>query len=224
MASWMVHLRIADRLLERLPDLEVNEFVLGNIAPDSGVPSEDWSYYVPSSEESHFKRPNESGDKRVCLPLFVEQYFSPEIRAGYDAKQYSFFLGYLVHLMTDILWVQNIYEPCERRYPKEVREDRNKLLWSMKRDWYDLDFVYLQEHPDFRAFEIYRSARDIENVYMDIFGRNAFENRREYIVGFYTAGKDDLDHEYNYLNKAQMDAFVEESVVTLLEQLQEFVK
>ena len=59
---------------------------------------------------------------------------------------------------------------------------------------------------------------------MDIFGRNAFENRREYIVGFYTAGKDDLDHEYNYLNKAQMDAFVEESVVTLLEQLQEFVK
>lgn len=224
MASWMVHLRIADRLLDRLPNLQVNEFVLGNIAPDSGVPSEDWSYYVPSSEESHFKRANENGDKRVCLPLFIERYFSQEVRARYDEKQYSFFLGYLVHLMTDILWVQNIYEPCERRYAKEAKEDRNGLLWRMKRDWYDLDFVYLQEHPNFRAFELYRDVKDIENVYMDIFSRDAFENRREYIVGFYTAGKDDLDHEYEHLNKERMDAFVEESVVELLEQLQEFVK
>lgn len=36
MASWMVHLRIADRLLSEFPDLEETEFVVGNIAPDSG--------------------------------------------------------------------------------------------------------------------------------------------------------------------------------------------
>lgn len=36
MASWMVHLRIGDILLDHLPDLEATEFVVGNIAPDSG--------------------------------------------------------------------------------------------------------------------------------------------------------------------------------------------
>ena len=37
MASWMVHLRIADRLLDSLPGLSAVDFVVGNIAPDSGI-------------------------------------------------------------------------------------------------------------------------------------------------------------------------------------------
>ena len=52
MASWMVHLRIADLLLEEYDTVEQTEFIMGNIAPDSGVPSEDWKYYTPSKEES----------------------------------------------------------------------------------------------------------------------------------------------------------------------------
>ena len=35
MASWMIHLRIADRLMDRIPDLDETAFVMGNIAPDS---------------------------------------------------------------------------------------------------------------------------------------------------------------------------------------------
>lgn len=47
MAFWMVHLRIADILLDKFEDLEKTDFIMGNIAPDSDVPSEDWSYHVP---------------------------------------------------------------------------------------------------------------------------------------------------------------------------------
>lgn len=54
MASWMVHLRIADLLMSELENVEKTEFVVGNIAPDSGVPSEDWSYYTPPKVISHF--------------------------------------------------------------------------------------------------------------------------------------------------------------------------
>lgn len=46
MASWMVHIRIADLLLNKFKKLEETEFVMGNIAPDSGVPSDDWSYWT----------------------------------------------------------------------------------------------------------------------------------------------------------------------------------
>ena len=43
MASWMVHLRIADRLLDEIEKIDATAFVMGNIAPDSGVPNENWS-------------------------------------------------------------------------------------------------------------------------------------------------------------------------------------
>ena len=32
MASWMVHLRVADSLLDQIPDLSQAEFIVGNIA------------------------------------------------------------------------------------------------------------------------------------------------------------------------------------------------
>ena len=40
MASWMVHLRIADLLMREFNNVEKTEFVVGNIAPDSGIPGE----------------------------------------------------------------------------------------------------------------------------------------------------------------------------------------
>ena len=44
MATWMTHLRIADNLLDRIPDLSPIEFIMGNLAPDSGVPNPDGSF------------------------------------------------------------------------------------------------------------------------------------------------------------------------------------
>ena len=55
MASWMIHLRVADLLLDRIPDLDETAFVMGNIAPDSGTVSPDWSRYFPPKSVSHFK-------------------------------------------------------------------------------------------------------------------------------------------------------------------------
>ena len=75
MASWMVHLRIADILLDKFENLEKTDFIMGNIAPDSGVPSEDWSYYVPSSKVSHFRDEN----KKIQLQPYLDRYFeNPE--------------------------------------------------------------------------------------------------------------------------------------------------
>ena len=74
MASWMVHLRIADRLLDSLPKLSAVDFVVGNIAPDSGVPNQDWSEFTPSVIVSHF-RVDHSIPKAIHIPAFVERYF-----------------------------------------------------------------------------------------------------------------------------------------------------
>lgn len=208
MASWMVHLRIADLLMCEFDNLENTEFVVGNIAPDSGIPSEDWSYYTPSKKLSHFW----DETNHMKLELYVQEYYTPEKRKKYSKKEHSFYLGYLTHLMTDILWHERIIIPCDLLHQKEKETERYKYVWNMKADWYDLDFLYLSKNPDFRAFRIYKEAVGFQNTYMNIFAEDAFDNRREYIVGFYSERRGNLEREYPYLDEKQMDKFVEETV------------
>ncbi len=181
MASWMVHLRIADILLDKFEDLEKTDFIMGNIAPDSGVPSEDWSYYVPSSKVSHFR--DES--KKIQLQPYLDRYFEKAVRKNYNTRQFSFYL--------------------------EALQDRNALVWKIKADWYDLDFLFLSRQPHFRAFEIYKNAVGFRNTYMDIFAPDAFDNRREYITGFYDKKRENPDRNYPYLTEHRMDRFVTEA-------------
>lgn len=221
MASWMVHLRVADKLLERLKGIAETEFIVGNIAPDSGVPNEDWTAYAPSTRVSHFKTYLEDGTVRIDVENYLGQYFTAEQQAGYSREQYSFYLGYLTHLLTDLEWIARIYNPSVARYPEAHAADSHKLLWTLKKDWYDLDFLYLKKHPDFRAFQIYENAAGFVNCYMDIFAQDAFDNRREYITGFYRGGREDIEREYQYLTESQAEQFVEDCVEAVLEKLEE---
>lgn len=217
MASWMVHLRIADKLLDRITGLSPVEFIVGNIAPDSGVPNEDWSAFSPSTKISHFR----SGRHKKADPdLFAQKYFTPEQQAVYNEKQYAFYLGYLVHLMTDVAWSENILYPAKEKFSRQWSEDPDGFIWKMKEDWYDLDFLYLKEHPGFRAFRVYLGAVGFENTYMEEFSATAFDNRRQYITGFYLAGKEGLDREYPYLTQEAMDGFVEATAEEICSVLQ----
>ncbi len=234
MASWMVHLRVADLIMGQIGQqmvsnksgdirstsiLDKTAFVMGNIAPDSGVPTEDGSAYVPDKKTSHFKTMRgaqimaesmgrREGKPQIDIESFVEKYFTREQREGYDQRQYSFYLGYLVHLLTDVLWVREIYWPAVQAEAEAYSADHMGTVRKWKRDWYDLDFLYLREHPDFRAFHIYKDAVDFHNDLMEEFSQDAFENRRQYITWFYGQERDGLDRYYPYLNQEQMDAFV----------------
>ena len=218
MASWMVHLRIADKLLDRLPGLSPVEFIVGNIAPDSGVPNADWSAFTPSTHISHFKTDSSTADPAA----FAAKYFTPVLRECYHEKQYAFYLGYLVHLLTDVLWVEKVYHPAKIKFAKEREADPKNFIWKLKEDWYDLDYLYLRDHPGFRAFRVYLGAVGFVNEYMEEFSTDAFDNRREYITGFYLQKKDDLDREYPYLTKQEADQFIEDAVTAIENQLKSF--
>ncbi len=210
MASWMVHFRIADALLNQGKELAPVEFIFGNIAPDSGVPNADWSAFTPSGDLSHFKTTAGDGLKDIHIEDYVKAYFTAEQREKYTIKQKSFYFGYLTHLLTDILWVEKIVRPSKEKFRELYEGDRMGWIWTLKKDWYDLDFLFLQKHPDFRAFCLYEKAVGFQNEFLDFFAPDAFENRREYICEFYRAGRKDLDREYPYLTEQRMDAFVAE--------------
>lgn len=221
MASWIVHLRITDKLLDRISGLFPTEFVVGNIAPDSGIPNADWSAFTPSGDVSHFKTTDADGLKDIRLHEYVERYFTLAQRRTYNGRQKSFYLGYLTHLMTDVLWADGIVRPCIDRFQSLYDKDRKAWIWTLKKDWYDLDFLYIKKNPDFRAYAIYKNAVGFRNDYMDFFGTDAFENRREYITGFYGGGRENLEREYTYLKEEEMDRFVDESSEKIIHILRE---
>ena len=218
MASWMVHLRIADKLLPHLNNIDETGFVVGNMAPDSGVPNADWSEFRPPYSVTHFKKKTDE-KSRIDVDAFCDRYFSEETIRGYDQRTYSFFLGYYTHLLTDIRWSKTVVAALKEAYPEEAAADKEKLIRAAKEDWYDLDYLYLEEHPDFRAFSIYEDAADFDNAFMDLFARDAFENRRRYICDFYRNGDHgDLHRDFRYLMPERANAFVKETVEWILEQ------
>ncbi|NLB32678.1 MAG: zinc dependent phospholipase C family protein [Tissierellia bacterium] len=211
MATWMVHLRIADKLIDEICELSQTEFVVGNIAPDSGIPNEDWSVFTPSGDISHFKTTDNDGFKVIHLNEYVDNYYSVELRKRYNTKQKSFYLGYLTHLLADIMWADNVVRPSKDRFIELFNKNKTEWIWTLKKDWYDLDFLYIKNNPNFRAFSIYNNAIGFCNEYLDFFSIDAFDIRREYITGFYNGKKDTLDREYPYLTEEEMDLFVDKS-------------
>ena len=214
MASWMIHLRIADKLLDRIPGLSPIEFIMGNMAPDSGVPNEDWSTFTPSTAISHYRVDDGKGRKPIEVHRYLKDFFTPGHRKSYTEQQYSFYLGYYTHLLTDVLWSELVAWPVREKFPDASWDE-------IKKDWYAQDFLYLQKHPGFRAFRAYLGSVGFINRYMDFFTPDAFDNRRAYITSFYLQSQENLDREYRYLTEESANKFVDIATNHILARLEE---
>ena len=222
MASWMIHLRVAQQLYRRLNIEFINEFVLGNIAPDSGVPTEDGSGFSPDASVSHFRSLDDNGIKNIHEEKFIQQYFTPAHRLSYSPKEYAFFLGYLTHLLTDKIWAREIVYSAKEKQDVLFRTNRELFWQTIKKDWYDLDFMYLKSNPSFEAFHIYREIKDIRNTYVDFFSENAFAERRLFILNFYENGVANIEEHSTYLSKEELDVFVNSAVNEIIAQIRDY--
>ncbi len=221
MATWGAHLRIADILLDKLDGrkIEPTEFVFGNIAPDSGVPDpNDSMVYRPDKNVSHFKV-----NKTLDYNGFAEKNFTKEQQKKYTDKEYSFYIGYLTHLLSDVAWTDFIYKPLKERDIENYTVSKAEAVWKWKKDWYDLDHRFFRDNPSFRALMIYRSAEKFDNVYLDFFSRTAFDERRKFIVEFYSNPPSDLDREYKWTTEDDMENFIEYSVGFILDELEYYI-
>lgn len=53
-ATWIAHLRVAERLINLGIVKNTDGFIIGNIAPDSGVPNADRSSFDPPKSVTHW--------------------------------------------------------------------------------------------------------------------------------------------------------------------------
>lgn len=222
MASWIVHLRIAEGLLRQGLAPDAAAFAVGNVAPDSGIPDEKWEHFSPPPEVSHFQDP--SSLRRNLADLdFARAYLLPLQACAQDKVRHSFLLGYFCHLVTDNLWAVRVGRPTRQKFMRQFEADKD-FIWQVKRDWYGLDFEYVRSHPGCLFWTVFLPAH-FNGDYLDFMPLANIQRQVEYIKSFYQRADADVEDWYIrrpgvYLSESEMDAFVEDGVKILAHAVQ----
>ena len=229
MATWIAHLRIAENILKHMYNVDSIAFILGNVGPDSGIPNEDWSKFNPPKTITHWldKENNidaeEFFNKYIKSSLVKEKAFNKEdINSAYYSK-YSYIIGYYVHLLTDIEWAKFFKEKKKNTlYGKKLEEDVS-FIWTIKKDWYGLDFLYLEKNPDFIFHSIFKGINQVPD-YLDYFPKGALTKQVNYITEYYLGENEETKENFIYLKEEEMDNFIDETSRIILDNLIKRIK
>lgn len=203
MATWIAHLRIAENILKNMDDLDSIAFILGNVGPDSGVPNEDWSSFNPPKKITHWI--NE--ENNIDAERFFDKYIKNNL---IEYSKYSYVLGYYIHLLTDIEWSKFFNEKKNNAlYNKKLKEDAS-FIWTIKKDWYGLDFLYLEKNPNFIFHTIFKNIDQVPD-YIDYFPKGALMKQVKYITEYYLGDNEETKENFIYLNEEEMDKFIDDT-------------
>ena len=211
MATWIAHLRIAENLLSYGFHLDIEPFLVGSIAPDSGI-DDGAGGWIPDKDTTHWRDVN---------------YFQPEnfydayvAERELDTQHLAFYMGYYAHLVADIEWIANIWQPLKHDSDIALKLEADPdFVWEIKKDWYGHDFVYLKEHPDNIFTRIFHTIEQVPD-YLDYFPNGAFTMAVERIKAYYAdteKHEQSLNHNYPYLSRFDMDGWILGTSETLIE-------
>lgn len=206
MATWIVHLRIADKLIEKYDISHKEEFIVGSVSPDCGYGVKDsYGEFTPPPEVTHWA-PN--GVKKHCR---CKDFSDTYLNGKEKNSNYYFYLAYYVHLLTDIMWSSMIYLPTRIKYADEY-EKNPQYLKIIKQDWYDLDFRFLAKSPDFDTYEILKKCRTVKD-YLPYYEENQLSAQVSFIADFYADyNSRNTDREYPFLNEDDVNEFIDSAI------------
>lgn len=207
MATWIVHLRMADYFFDKLKKADLSAFAAGSVAPDCGYGKKDSAgEFMPPPSVTHW---TPTGSKKDCR---YKDFYTEYLREREKNGDYWFYLGYYIHLLTDIMWSSRIYLPTCDKYESEFVHSAD-FLREIKRDWNDLDHKYLRDNPDFRMFKALTEIKSVKD-YLPYYEKNQLTVQIKYIVRYYKENfaKDGLDRKYTYLTEKEVNDFIAAAV------------
>ncbi|MEG0457837.1 MAG: zinc dependent phospholipase C family protein [Oscillospiraceae bacterium] len=218
MATWMVHLKIAENIFWFLKEKTqlYDNFFIGSIAPDCGKPTRNPLVFNPPKQITHF---TPTGEKSQCdYFTFAEHYIKNE---NNNYKK-SFYLGYFSHLVGDVLWSEKIVFSIKNRFNIKSFDD-SKLLKKIKDDWFALDFLLAKNES--YGFNVLKNVSEVEfeNIYFNFYSDHILLQLKN-IVKYYENITINNNKEYKYLNKIQLDEFIIESSNIIIDLIRDILK
>lgn len=211
MATWMAHFRIAENLLNRGLRASEKEFVVGNIGPDCGLPDQETGIFFPDKIATHFK-----DDGKINPELFWGKYIQKE--DDFLEPRSSFYLGYYLHLVTDVEW-SRMHREKKKEPVYQTILGTPEYTKKVKGDWYGSDFVYLQENKDTIFHRVFQHIDRFPD-YLDIFPENQITRQIKRITEFYLSDSYafalDPNYPFDYLTPDEISRFVEETTEKLV--------
>ncbi|MFA7135884.1 MAG: zinc dependent phospholipase C family protein [Bacteroidales bacterium] len=186
-------------------DCQLNciDFLIGSIAPDCGVPNQDWSKFTPEKTITHWQLDG----KNIDAENFKEKYV---VKNG---NGFSFYLGYYFHLLTDIAFSRYFKSVTE-----QIRADAT-LTQKITQDYLNQDFVYLQNHPNSVFYTVFSKIKEFDNNYLGFFSKDAFTQRIRHITNNYLAESKHTVSEFPIIYKLDLDLFVRETIMFIVARL-----
>lgn len=214
MATWLVHLRVAERILNEIP-LPRRDFLAGNIAPDCGFPDGNGGF-DPPTELTHWTK---TGRKRDCDYAGFAEKMLPLAK---NERERALMLGYYSHLVTDCLWTRDIDLPAKQRFSELYHHNRGEYYRLVKADWYDNDAAYLAENPGCPVLSELSEIRGYDSSIFPYYGRDNIQAQIVNIAAFYRERKYD-GREFVYITSPQIDEFVKNAAEDVTKRLRELL-
>lgn len=208
MASWAVHFRIADCLLDKL-DVDNEYFIIGNIAPDCGIPCKEG--YNPPSSVTHRTFDDSKSD---CDYVSI---FHDYLKDENNFKARSFWIGYIAHYITDRQWAFLTCLPIVEKYGP-FSENRD-IARRLKREWYNLDFTFFKNNLS-PSFELFKTYSGFNEAYPEFYKNNEISCQMKNIISFYSSNKP-CKMEYIYTTPEMVENFMQETPMIILDVLKQ---
>ena len=202
MATWVAHMRIAEHFMKAHENFNNERFLVGNIGPDCGVPDAEWRSFTPDKNVTHWL---DTDGQTINADDFKSRYLTQR------DERYPFYLGYYFHLLTDTEW-SKLHDRKKTEAAYAPLQTDPGFIWTVKKDWYGQDHLFLQNHPDSIFYTLFSKIDAFPNEYFDFYPENAFIRQVKYITEFYLSAKEDPNRDFPYLSQREMDSFVENTI------------
>ena len=214
MPTWANHFRIADKLLPHIQNLNTDYFVIGNIAPDCGIPTGRPGEYAPPTGATHFTKEYLYSKKTDCnYACIYEKY----IRDETDRNKRSFFIGYYAHLFADCYYANHLFVPIETQYGDFRKNEVLRQTVAAERN--NIDFLFFQNNVS-PSFELFRRCDGFHEPYPEWYQNDEISRQMKNIVRHYTVNKP-VEMVYRYLTPEIMSEFADTVSNLLLQDLSE---
>jgi hypothetical protein len=188
MATWLTHLRVSERLINIIKVSDNSLYYAGSIAPDTNI-SPDISHWCVN------------GDKTRCdVDGFYCKYISNNAILG-DS---DFYLGYYVHLLTDVMWHKQKIEPLKTFDKATIR--------NVKESWKSVDYSFLSNQKEFYPIIAMRDTVKYQKQWFDYYTISQIKELVEHITN--SCKVNSYENSYVDMNvKHEIEQFIEEASI-----------